>query len=45
MAAAWDLDEFASSLTSLADSSVRAYRQDLDHFVEWAGRGGVESPE
>jgi site-specific recombinase XerD len=41
----WDLDGFASSLTSLADTSVRAYRQDLDHFVTWAARGGVESPE
>ena len=45
MAGAWDLDDFASSLTSLADSSIRAYRQDLDHFVEWAGRGGIQSPD
>jgi site-specific recombinase XerD len=45
VAAAWDLDDFASSLTSLAPTSIRAYRQDLDHFVEWAGRGGIESPE
>lgn len=45
VAAAWDLDEFASSLTSLAPTSIRAYRSDLDHFVEWAGRGGVDSPE
>ncbi len=45
MAAGWDLDGFASSLTSLAESSVRAYRQDLEHFVTWAGRGGVDGPE
>ena len=45
MAATWDLDAFAASLTSLAPTSVRAYRSDLEHFVEWAGRGGVESPE
>ncbi len=45
MAAAWDLDGFTSSLTSLAESSVRAYRQDLESFVTWAGRSGVEAPE
>jgi site-specific recombinase XerD len=45
VAAAWDLDGFTSSLTSLAQSSVRAYRQDLDNFVTWAGRAGIEGPE
>ncbi len=45
MAAAWDLDGFTSSLTSLAESSVRAYRQDLEHFVTWAARAGVDRPE
>jgi integrase/recombinase XerC len=45
MAAAWDLDGFTSSLTSLAPSSVRAYRQDLESFVAWADRAGVERPE
>ena len=45
MAAAWDLDEFASSLTSLAPASVTAYRRDLDAFVEWAGRLGLNGPD
>ena len=45
MAAAWDLDEFASSLTSLAPVSVTAYRRDLDAFVEWAGRLGLSDPD
>jgi len=45
MAAAWDLDGFTSSLTSLAETSVRAYRRDLESFVTWAERGGVDRPE
>ena len=45
MAAAWDLDEFAASLTSLAPASVTAYRRDLDAFVEWAGRLGLTGPD
>ncbi len=45
MAAAWDLDDFASSLTSLAPSSVTAYRGDLVAFVEWADRLGLTGPD
>ena len=45
MAADWDLDGFTSSLTSLAETSIRAYRQDLQSFVTWAERAGVERPE
>ena len=45
MAVAWDLDEFAASLTSLAPASVTAYRRDLDAFVEWAGRLGLIGPD
>lgn len=41
---AWDLDEFTLSLTSLAPSSVVAYRRDLDAFVRWADRLGVHRP-
>jgi integrase/recombinase XerC len=41
---AWDLDEFTTSLTALAPASVTAYRRDLDAFVEWAGRLGLEDP-
>ncbi len=42
---AWDLDEFAASLTALAPSSVAAYRRDLEAFTEWAGRLGLDAPE
>ena len=45
MAVAWDLDEFAASLTSLAPASVAAYRRDLAAFVEWADRLGLSGPE
>lgn len=41
---AWDLEEFTTSLTALAPASVTAYRRDLDAFVEWAGRLGLEDP-
>ena len=39
MAAAWDLDGFASSLTSLAPTSVRAYRSDLADLAVSTGPG------
>ena len=45
MAVAWDLDEFATSLTSLAPASVTAYRRDLGAFVEWADRLGLTGPD
>ena len=45
MAAAWDLDEFTASLTSLAPASVTAYRRDLEAFVDWAGRLGLDAPD
>ncbi|MGH9182652.1 MAG: tyrosine-type recombinase/integrase [Acidimicrobiales bacterium] len=41
----WDLDGFGRSLTSVAPSTARAYRQDLDAFVTWTERGHVDGPE
>jgi integrase/recombinase XerC len=40
----WRLAEFAESLTKLSANTVGAYRSDLDAFVEWAGRAGVDGP-
>ena len=40
----WDLEGFVSSLTSVADATVRAYRGDLDQFVTWAARSGTTDP-
>lgn len=40
----WNLDEFISSLTSVADSTRAGYRRDLMAFIDWAGRGGTEDP-
>ena len=40
----WRLAEFAGSLTSLSANTLSAYRSDLDGFVAWAGRAGVEDP-
>lgn len=41
---AWDIDGFERSLTAAAPNTVAAYRRDVELFVEWAGRGGHESP-
>lgn len=40
----WDLDRFDASLTGAAPATRRAYRSDLEGFVEWAARGEVEAP-
>ena len=40
----WRLAEFAGSLTNLSANTLAAYRSDLDGFVTWAGRAGVEDP-
>ncbi len=41
---AWDLDQFADSLTAASANTVVAYRRDLDSFAEWAGRLDIEDP-
>jgi len=40
----WDLDDFCSSLTGMAPSSVAAYSADLTAFVGWAERGQLDEP-
>ena len=40
----WRLDDFTLSLTSTGRATRIAYRSDLDAFVEWAGRAGIEEP-
>lgn len=40
----WALEDFERSLTGVADATRRAYRADLDAFVEWAERGQVAGP-
>lgn len=44
-AAAWRLDEFCRSLTSVSESTVTAYRGDLRSFVQWVSRAQVCGPE
>jgi len=41
----WELEAFRRSLGGLSPASVKAYGTDLEGFVEWAGRGGVEAPD
>jgi site-specific recombinase XerD len=40
----WFLDEFQASLTSVSTATLRAYRSDIDQFVEWVGRQDIEMP-
>lgn len=42
---AWDLDSFARGLTTSAPLTVQAYRRDLDDFVSWCERGGIDDPK
>jgi site-specific recombinase XerD len=41
---AWQRDEFVGSLTDLAAATVDAYQRDLDAFVAWASRLGLDGP-
>ncbi|GAC1518090.1 MAG: tyrosine recombinase XerC [Acidimicrobiales bacterium] len=41
---AWDVEEFARSLTGVAPATVVAYGSDLAGFVDWASRSGVAGP-
>ena len=40
----WDLDGFRRSLEGMSPATVKAYRTDLDGFVQWAARGGTDDP-
>ena len=42
---AWQRDDYVGSLTDLAASTVDAYQRDLDAFVEWATRLGLDGPD
>jgi integrase/recombinase XerC len=41
----WSLDEFQASLTSVSPATLRAYRGDLDGFVDWASRLELDRPQ
>ncbi len=40
----WELAAFAASLTSASPATVKAYRGDVEAFVEWVGRSGLTAP-
>jgi site-specific recombinase XerD len=42
---AWHLDDFVRSLTASSPNTVAAYRRDLEGFVAWAERAGIEGPD
>jgi integrase/recombinase XerC len=41
----WGIDAFTDSLTSVSAATVTAYRRDVDGFVAWAERAGIDGPE
>jgi site-specific recombinase XerD len=41
---AWCVDAFVASLTAAAPTTLRAYRSDLEGFVTWATRLGLDGP-
>jgi site-specific recombinase XerD len=42
--AAWSVEPFSRSLTSLSARTVDAYAADVRGFAEWAARGGIADP-
>ena len=40
----WACEEFSVSLSARSASTAKAYRSDLDGFIEWAGRAGCSGP-
>ncbi len=40
----WQRAEFLASLTSVAPATLEAYRRDVDGFVTWAARAGIDGP-
>lgn len=40
----WQVESFARSLTSSSPHTVEAYRGDVEAFIDWAGRAGVDDP-
>ncbi len=41
----WELERFEASLHGRASATQRAYRTDLDQFVAWCTRHGVDGPD
>jgi site-specific recombinase XerD len=41
----WRVDDFVGSLTSVSEATVEAYRRDVNGFVAWADRAGVNGPD
>ncbi len=41
---AWLVDDFVASLTDAAPPTVVAYRRDVERFVDFAGRHGLDGP-
>jgi site-specific recombinase XerD len=42
---AWELEAYGSALSGSSPNTVKAYRSDLDSFVVWAERLGIDGPQ
>jgi site-specific recombinase XerD len=43
-AVAWQVDDFERSLTGVSANTSTAYRRDVEGFVTWAARAGIDRP-
>lgn len=41
----WRVDAFVDSLTSVSEATVEAYRRDVNGFIAWADRAGLDGPD
>jgi site-specific recombinase XerD len=41
---AWQVDDFERSLTGVSTNTSAAYRRDVEGFVTWAQRAGIDDP-
>lgn len=41
----WSIEDFVASLTSVSEATVVAYRRDVESFVQWTRRSGLNGPD
>ncbi len=42
---AWNVDEFLRFLTGASSATVKAYKQDLNDFIQWSEESGYRTPK
>src|SRR4051812_26469296 len=41
----WRVDDFAAALTGVASTTVESYCREVNAFINWAERGGLDGPQ